>query len=172
MHPSFYITKTKVGKNGCTQRKVVDVLLSQKLTQRGKIDDIVNSVQPLEAVTIGGVKPDKNNYLLNILGAVSIQDKDALMPAKIKLVIRSSLHQLSFYRVTWKYTRMQLKKTLQLTGQGLQQSRMVQNHSRRCLSRYNHRKQGWPLQQSKGDMKLIDGDMSYKVDGIDYIRVM
>ena len=67
MHPSFYITKTKVGKNGCTQRKVVDVLLSQKLTQRGKIDDIVNSVQPLEAVTIGGVKPDKNNYLLNML---------------------------------------------------------------------------------------------------------
>ena len=24
------------------------------------------------------------------------------------------------------------------------------------------------MQQSKGDMKLIDGDMSYKVDGTDY----
>ena len=150
MHPSFYITKDEDGKEwlhtkeggGCVTVTEVD-------TQRGRIDDIVNGVQPLEAVTIGGVKPDKNNYLLNMLGAVSIQDKDALMPANIKLGDKELTPSTVFLQNDMETYKNAIEENFAADRTRITAIEDGTNNSTNCLSQHNHRKQGWLLQQSR-----------------------
>ena len=62
------------------------------------------------------------------------------MPAKIKLGDKELTPSTVFLQSDMEAYKNTIEENFAADRAGLQQSRMVQNHSRRCLSQHNHRK--------------------------------